>query len=216
MIWLRASIRRSRNGYGRPARSTMSSERGRTGRVKDLWVIETRWVATQPVGRPPDEPGVGGGGGLGVSPMGSAAGGGGTTGGATGSGSAEVPSSRALTSLARYRRCPPRVRTELNLPAFAHRVTVFGSTRNIAATSAGVSSGSESPGSRVITSDDPGLKRTKQPICPICSNRVGAPPNVTTTRIALLLTQAIGVALIGHCSDRTVWSSNQYYPVCTS
>src|SRR6185312_3708830 len=32
----------------------------------------------------------------------------------------------------------------LSLPAFAHRVTVFGSTRNIDATSAGVSSGSGS------------------------------------------------------------------------
>src|SRR5258706_15475976 len=30
---------------------------------------------------------------------------------------------------------------ELSLPALAHRVTVFGSTRNAAATSAGVSSG---------------------------------------------------------------------------
>src|SRR5579859_5935089 len=33
---------------------------------------------------------------------------------------------------------------EVSLPAFAHRVTVFGSTRNIVATSAGVSSGSAS------------------------------------------------------------------------
>src|SRR5581483_5997755 len=33
---------------------------------------------------------------------------------------------------------------EVSLPAFAHRVTVFGSTRNIDATSAGVSSGSGS------------------------------------------------------------------------
>jgi hypothetical protein len=32
----------------------------------------------------------------------------------------------------------------LSLPAFAHRVTVFGSTRNIDATSAGVSNGSGS------------------------------------------------------------------------
>src|SRR5215467_12178972 len=32
----------------------------------------------------------------------------------------------------------------LSLPAFAHRVTVFGSTRNIDATSAGVSKGSGS------------------------------------------------------------------------
>gem|GEM_PF-3321296 len=43
------------------------------------------------------------------------------------------------------------MRTELNFPAFAHLVTVLGSTRNIAATSAGVSSGSESFTSAVIT-----------------------------------------------------------------
>ncbi len=69
----------------------------------------------------------------------------------TGSGLAGEPSSSALTSLARYRRWPPSVRTELSFPAFAHRVTVLGSTRNIAATSAGVSSGSESFTSAVIT-----------------------------------------------------------------
>src|SRR5215472_6641213 len=33
---------------------------------------------------------------------------------------------------------------DVSLPAFAHRVTVLGSTRNIVATSAGVSSGSAS------------------------------------------------------------------------
>src|SRR5215471_7902814 len=54
------------------------------------------------------------------------------------------PCSRARTSDSRYRRCPPSVRMALSLPALAHRVTVFGSTRNIDATSAGVSSGSGS------------------------------------------------------------------------
>src|SRR4051794_32851270 len=33
---------------------------------------------------------------------------------------------------------------DVNLPAFAHRVTVLGSTRNMVATSAGVSNGSAS------------------------------------------------------------------------
>src|SRR5215469_9126040 len=55
-----------------------------------------------------------------------------------------MPASRARTSVSRYRRCPPRVRMEVSFPAFAHRVTVLGSTRNIVATSAGVSSGSAS------------------------------------------------------------------------
>jgi hypothetical protein len=36
------------------------------------------------------------------------------------------------------------VRMDVSLPAFAHRVTVLGSTRNIVATSAGVRSGSAS------------------------------------------------------------------------
>src|SRR5579859_3814256 len=36
------------------------------------------------------------------------------------------------------------VRIEVSFPAFAHRVTVLGSTRNIVATSAGVNSGSAS------------------------------------------------------------------------
>jgi hypothetical protein len=40
------------------------------------------------------------------------------------------------------------------LPAFAQRVTVFGSTRNIVATSAGVSSGSAS-GVRVLAKEHP-------------------------------------------------------------
>ncbi len=55
-----------------------------------------------------------------------------------------IPASSARTSVSRYRRCPPSVRIEVSLPAFAHRVTVLGSTRNIVATSAGVSSGSAS------------------------------------------------------------------------
>ena len=48
--------------------------------------------------------------------------------------------SRALTSDSLYLRWPPRVLIEVNLPAFAQRVTVFGSTRNKLATSDGVSS----------------------------------------------------------------------------
>ena len=52
-----------------------------------------------------------------------------------------IPASRARTSVSRYRRWPPSVRMDVSLPALAHRVTVFGSTRNIVATSAGVSSG---------------------------------------------------------------------------
>src|SRR5215470_15949938 len=55
-----------------------------------------------------------------------------------------MPASRARTSVSRYRRWPPRVRMDVSLPAFAHRVTVLGSTRNIVATSAGVSRGSAS------------------------------------------------------------------------
>src|SRR5437773_9269750 len=53
-----------------------------------------------------------------------------------------TPSRRLMTSDSRYRRCPPRVLMELSLPAFAQRVTVFGSTRKSAATSAGVRSAS--------------------------------------------------------------------------
>lgn len=48
--------------------------------------------------------------------------------------------SRALTSDSLYLRWPPRVLIEVNFPAFAQRVTVFGSTRNKLATSEGVSS----------------------------------------------------------------------------
>src|SRR2546429_6422134 len=49
------------------------------------------------------------------------------------------PSSSARTSDSRNRRCPPGVRILPIRPAAAHRVTVFGSTRNSAATSPGVS-----------------------------------------------------------------------------
>lgn len=63
------------------------------------------------------------------------------------------PSSSDRTSDSLYRRCPPRVRMEVNLPAFAQRVTVFGSTRNMEATSAGVSSGSASVAWRVVMAD---------------------------------------------------------------
>src|SRR5439155_21214580 len=55
----------------------------------------------------------------------------------------EETSISSRISDSRYRRCPPRVRIEESLPAFAHRVTVLGSTRNNAATSEGVSSFSE-------------------------------------------------------------------------
>ena len=51
----------------------------------------------------------------------------------------EIEVSRDLTSDSLYLRCPPRVLIEVNLPAFAHLVTVLGSTRNKDATSAGVS-----------------------------------------------------------------------------
>ena len=50
-----------------------------------------------------------------------------------------VAESNALTSDSLYRRCPPRVLIEVSFPDFAQRVTVFGSTRNKEATSAGVS-----------------------------------------------------------------------------
>ena len=58
--------------------------------------------------------------------------------------------SSSLTSDSRYRRWPPSVRIALSFPALAQRVTVFGSTRNIAATSAGVRRDSVSVG-RVTT-----------------------------------------------------------------
>jgi len=68
-----------------------------------------------------------------------------------------IPASKARTSVSRYRRWPPRVLMDVNFPAFAQRVTVFGSTRNIVATSAGVSSGSAS-GVRadIMTASPPG------------------------------------------------------------
>jgi hypothetical protein len=68
-----------------------------------------------------------------------------------------MPASSARTSVSRYRRCPPSVRMEVSFPALAHRVTVFGSTRNMVATSAGVSSGSAS-GVRadMLTASPPG------------------------------------------------------------
>ena len=68
-----------------------------------------------------------------------------------------MPASRARTSVSRYRRCPPSVRMEVSFPALAHRVTVFGSTRNMVATSAGVSRGSAS-GVRadMLTASPPG------------------------------------------------------------
>src|SRR3954453_15498548 len=59
-----------------------------------------------------------------------------------------MPASSARTSDSRYRRCPPRVRIDDSLPALAHRVTVLGSTRKRAATSAGGSRGSAASGDR--------------------------------------------------------------------
>src|SRR6476469_3611982 len=47
-------------------------------------------------------------------------------------------SSRSRTSEARKRRWPPSVRSAVSFCERAHRVTVFGLTRNIEATSAGV------------------------------------------------------------------------------
>ena len=51
----------------------------------------------------------------------------------------EIAPRSALTSDSLYLRWPPKVLMEVNFPAFAHLVTVFGSTRNSEATSAGVS-----------------------------------------------------------------------------
>ena len=55
------------------------------------------------------------------------------------------------TSDSRQRRCPPSVLIEVNFPAFAQRVTVFGSTRKSDATSEGVNKTSASV-SRLISS----------------------------------------------------------------
>jgi hypothetical protein len=68
-----------------------------------------------------------------------------------------IPARRARTSVSRYRRWPPSVRIDVSFPALAHLVTVFGSTLNIVATSAGVSSGSAS-GVRadILTASPPG------------------------------------------------------------
>jgi hypothetical protein len=68
-----------------------------------------------------------------------------------------MPASRARTSVSRYLRWPPRVRMDVSFPALAHLVTVLGSTLNIVATSAGVSSGSAS-GVRadIMTASPPG------------------------------------------------------------
>ena len=83
-----------------------------------------------------------------------------------------IPASRARTSVSRYRRWPPSVRIDVSLPALAHRVTVFGSTRNIVATSAGVSSGSAS-GVRadIITASPPGPVLRSCVCCCVGSSR---------------------------------------------
>src|SRR5690606_26347740 len=64
--------------------------------------------------------------------------GGGGLGGRGGRGHRPSPRRSASTCARRYRRCPPNVITNWRRPAFAHRVTVLASTRNSAATSAGV------------------------------------------------------------------------------
>ena len=46
----------------------------------------------------------------------------------------------SFTSDSLYLLCPPNVLIEVSLPALAHLVTVFGSTLNSEATSAGVKS----------------------------------------------------------------------------
>src|SRR5678810_464491 len=58
------------------------------------------------------------------------------------------PSNTLMTSAALKRRCPPMVRMAASFPAPAQRVTVFGSTRKILATSFGVRS---RPGSASIS-----------------------------------------------------------------
>ena len=59
------------------------------------------------------------------------------------------PRSKARTSDSRNLRCPPGVRMLVMRPEAAHRVTVFGSTRNSAATSPGVSRRSLLPSTSV-------------------------------------------------------------------
>ena len=78
-----------------------------------------------------------------------------------------IPARRARTSVSRYRRWPPSVRIDVSFPAFAHLVTVFGSTLNIVATSAGVSSGSAS-GVRadMLTASPPGPVLRSLPTSP--------------------------------------------------
>src|SRR5690606_27576385 len=51
---------------------------------------------------------------------------------------------------------------DVNLPAFAHRVTVLGSTRNMVATSAGVSSGSASGVRADISAASPPVDRRQR------------------------------------------------------
>jgi hypothetical protein len=97
-----------------------------------------------------------------------------------------IPASSARTSVSRYRRCPPRVRMEVSFPALAHRVTVFGSTRNIVATSAGVSSGSAS-GVRadMLTASPPGPVLRSCVCCsgcPIWSTQTILPSPAVTSR----------------------------------
>ena len=75
------------------------------------------------------------------------------------------PSSRARTSDSRNRRWPPGVRMLPIRPAAAQRVTVFGSTRNSAATSPGVSR-------RSPVSTAPSSRRRSLPVRPVCPRAV--------------------------------------------
>ena len=122
-----------------------------------------------------------------------------------------IPASRARTSVSLYRRCPPSVRMEVSFPALAHLVTVFGSTRNIVATSAGVSSGSAS-GVRadMFTASPPGpvlrscvcsvswLHWGARRGCPIWSTQTILPSPAVTSRPpgAKFLSRVYPVALL--------------------
>ena len=75
--------------------------------------------------------------------------------------------SRALTSDSRNRRCPPGVRMDPMRPADAQRVTVFGSTRNMSATSPGVSSRSVSMVTLPPPYRAPTGRVTPEGVCPI-------------------------------------------------
>ncbi len=75
--------------------------------------------------------------------------------------------SRPVTSDSRNLRCPPGVRMDPIRPADAHRVTVFGSTLNIRATSPGVSNRS---GFSMVTGASWSGRRAASPVgrCQLC------------------------------------------------